>query len=245
MKGDVRDKKYAFQSSKNIWFISDMHFGHANIMRYEGRPFKNVDEMNEFMLNRWNALVKPNDIVFILGDILFGGSELFENIFSKLNGKKYLIKGNHDYKNYREKYTQYFEEVHSKMFISIDGQAIILNHEPLLCFGGQLTNRVWQFFGHVHTNHTGHDGLDTALVRKVCTPNMYDVGADWNNFAPIKWQQVQDLIQKQIQMDMNFIEYYEYINSSKILQKFIVFKKKIGKLCKKIHIFIKQKLKKV
>ena len=60
-------------------------------MKYEGRPFKDVEEMNEFMLNRWNALVKPDDIVFILGDILFGGAEVFERIFPKLNGKKYLI----------------------------------------------------------------------------------------------------------------------------------------------------------
>ena len=236
MQSDVRDKKCAFQSSKNIWFTSDLHFGHANIMKYEGRPFKDVYEMNEFMLNRWNALIKPDDIVFILGDIMFGGAEVFERIFPKLNGKKYLIMGNHDYKNVRERYKECFEAVHTKMFISIDGQAIILNHEPLMCFGGQLTNRVWHFFGHVHTNHTGCDGLDTALVRKLCTPNMYDVGVDWNHFAPIKWQEVRDKIKRQIEMDMNFIELDDYDRSSNLRKFFLKLRKKVVKLVRRFVI---------
>ena len=232
MQNDVRDKKCAFQSSKNIWFTSDLHFGHANIMKYEGRPFNNTDEMNKFIFNKWNALVKPDDIVFILGDILFGGSDLFERIFPKLNGKKYLIMGNHDYKNVRNRYREYFEDVQNKMFISIDGQPIILNHEPLMCFGGQLTNRVWHLFGHVHTNHTCCDGIDTKIVEKICTPNMYDVGVDWNNFAPIKWQEVRDKIKEQIAMNMNFIELYEYKHSSKIKQFLLRLKKKAVKLFK-------------
>lgn len=222
MQSEVRDKKCAFQSSKNIFFTSDLHIGHANIMKYEGRPFADVNEMNEFILNRWNAVVKKDDIVFILGDIMFGGTEVFESVFPKLNGRKFLIYGNHDYKNMKEKYKEYFEEVHNKMYISIDGQAIILNHEPLLCFGGQYTNRVWQLFGHVHTNKMGCHGLDDWKVKKMCTPNMYDVGVDFNDFAPIKFQEVKKRIQRQIEMDMNFVELYEYDNAS-LLKKFLIY----------------------
>lgn len=213
MQDEVRDKKWGFQSSKNIWFTSDTHFGHANILKYEKRPFKNIDEMNEFFINRWNSLVKPDDIVFHLGDIMFGGTEVFEKVVPKLNGKKYLILGNHDYKNFKEKFRKYFEFVGPKLFISIDGQSIILNHEPLLCFGGQYSNRVWQLFGHVHINKRGCHGLDDEKVALMCTPNMYDVGVDFNDFAPVKFQTVKAKIEDQIARNMNFIQVYEYERS--------------------------------
>ena len=103
MQNEVRNKEYAFQSSKNIFFISDPHFGHQNIIKYCDRPFKTTDEMNEFIVNRWNCFVKKDDIVFILGDIAFGGAGLFDQIMPKLNGQKYLILGNHDYKNMRDR----------------------------------------------------------------------------------------------------------------------------------------------
>jgi calcineurin-like phosphoesterase family protein len=209
MQNDVREKKYQFQSSKNIYFISDPHFGHANIIKYCDRPFKSVEEMNAKLIENWNNRVKPNDIIFILGDIAFGGAGVFEEIVPKLNGQKYLVLGNHDYKNVRERYREWFVDVAPKMFISIDGQPIILNHEPLLCFGGQMNNRTWHFFGHVHTSKTESQGSDYKLVRTMCTPSMYDVGADFNDFTPIKWQEVRDIVLRQIEKNKNFLQLWE------------------------------------
>ena len=84
---------------KDIWFISDTHFYHSNIIKYCDRPFASAEEMNEAMVERWNALVKPNDHVWHLGDVAmgFGGDHhTLTWLLSRLNGKKRLVVGNHD-----------------------------------------------------------------------------------------------------------------------------------------------------
>jgi calcineurin-like phosphoesterase family protein len=91
--------------TKNIWVISDTHFNHANILKFEdkvGKPvrgqFSSVEEMNETMIQRWNEVVKPGDKVYHLGDVVFGtdkGNWLANNM-PRLMGSKRLIFGNHD-----------------------------------------------------------------------------------------------------------------------------------------------------
>lgn len=80
----------------NIWFISDTHFGHSNIIKYSNRPFASVHEMNEVLITNWNALVKPNDVVWHLGDFAFMPSNKFNNLIDRLNGKINIVLGNHD-----------------------------------------------------------------------------------------------------------------------------------------------------
>lgn len=77
------------------WFTSDLHFGHVNILKYCNRPFANIEEHDAALVNNWNAKVKPEDIVFILGD--FSMNRYAACKFAPLlNGTKYLIPGNHD-----------------------------------------------------------------------------------------------------------------------------------------------------
>jgi calcineurin-like phosphoesterase family protein len=86
----------------DIWVISDTHFNHKNILNFhddEGqrvRPFNSVEEMNEVLIERWNARVKPGDKIYHLGDVYFGPKSWIEENWHKLNGKKRLIVGNHD-----------------------------------------------------------------------------------------------------------------------------------------------------
>jgi len=80
----------------DIWFISDTHWGHANIIKYSNRPFKDVNEMNELMLNEWNALVKPNDTVYHNGDVAFMPYPKLKSYLWRLNGDIHLVLGNHD-----------------------------------------------------------------------------------------------------------------------------------------------------
>lgn len=79
---------------RNIWVISDTHFGHENIIGYCGRPFQDARHMDEMLIQNWNSLVKDGDIVWHLGDVYMGGN--FDQIAPRLKGQKRLLLGNHD-----------------------------------------------------------------------------------------------------------------------------------------------------
>lgn len=89
---------------RNIWVISDTHLNHANILNFtdeygkkiRGIKFQSVQEMNDCILDNWNEVVKPGDIVYHLGDVAFGSQDEFKKLWPKFNGKKRLIVGNHD-----------------------------------------------------------------------------------------------------------------------------------------------------
>lgn len=81
-----------------IYFISDTHFYHSNIIKYSNRPFKDVNEMNETIINSWNSVVKNDDTVYHLGDFCLSSDDEIKSIFNMLNGNKILIRGNHDRK---------------------------------------------------------------------------------------------------------------------------------------------------
>ena len=148
---------YKFDGSK-VYFTSDTHFYHSNIIGFCKRLFKNVEDMNETLIENWNQVVSQDDIVFHLGDFCMGGSHEWTKILNRLNGKIYLVLGNHDLKNIRQGYTSRFELTSMQMHIEVDKQKIYLNHCPLLCYGGAYGN-TWQLFGHVHTSkyNTGKD----------------------------------------------------------------------------------------
>lgn len=81
---------------RNIYLTSDTHFSHENIIRYCGRPFDNAGEMNEKLIENWNAVVKPGDIVYHLGDVTIGAKGAVGPLLARLNGSKRLVVGNHD-----------------------------------------------------------------------------------------------------------------------------------------------------
>ena len=79
-----------------IFYIADLHFGHNNIIRYDNRPFKTVEEMDRTFIVNWNKAVSNDDFVYILGDISWYDDDKTAQIFKQLNGTKVLIKGKHD-----------------------------------------------------------------------------------------------------------------------------------------------------
>ena len=170
---------YKFDGSK-VFFTSDTHFYHGNIIRFCNRPFKDVEMMNETIISNWNDTVGQDDIVFHLGDFCLGGSAEWTKILDRLNGKIYLIMGNHDL----------------KMHIEVGKQRIYLNHYPFLCFDGGYKD-VWQLFGHVHTRKN-NTGIDAARLQYLY-PTQYDVGVDNNNFIPVSFEQVKRRIEKQVE----------------------------------------------
>lgn len=186
---------FKFDGSR-VYFTSDTHFNHTNIISYCQRPFKNVDEMNERIIANWNEVVGENDIIFHLGDFCLGGAAEWTRLLERLNGKIYLIMGNHDRKKIRQGFMDRFEHVAMQMHIEVGKQRIYLNHYPFLCFEGGYKD-VWQLFGHVHTRKT-NTGIDAGRL-KYLYPTQYDVGVDNNNFAPVSFVQVKRIINKQVE----------------------------------------------
>lgn len=97
--------------AEHTFFTSDTHFNHANIIRFCNRPFKDVNQMNEVLIENWNRVISPGDTVFHFGDFCLGGSLEWTNVLDRLNGKIHLILGNHDMKNIRQGYINRFENV--------------------------------------------------------------------------------------------------------------------------------------
>ena len=186
---------YKFDGDR-VFFTSDTHFYHSNIINFCGRPFKNVEVMNETLIANWNSVVGPDDIVFHLGDFCLGGSAEWTNILNRLNGKIYLIVGNHDIKNLRQEYYSLFEHIAMQMHIEVGKQKIYLNHCPFLCYGGAYRD-TWQLFGHVHTSKQ-NTGIDAPRLHMLF-PTQYDVGVDNNNFTPVSFEQVRRIIEKQVE----------------------------------------------
>ncbi|MBO5004465.1 MAG: metallophosphoesterase [Clostridia bacterium] len=194
------EKVHSFSTKdQNIFFTSDTHFWHTNIIKYAKRPFGHIEEMNNTIIASWNKVVGKNDIVFHLGDFCFCGSDKLKTLLDSLNGKIYLIMGNHDWKTIKDGQRKRFAGVYQQMSIRVDGQPIYLNHFPFLCFAGSYRGdrSTWQLFGHVHSGIRNREGLDNDRLQYLF-PTQYDVGVDNNNFKPVSFQEVEKIIENQI-----------------------------------------------
>ena len=179
-----------------VFFTSDTHFGHSNIIKYCQRPFNSAEHMDEVLISNWNEVVSPQDIVFHLGDFCFGSDKEWIKILQRLNGTKYLILGNHDLKKIANssQIQDYFADINMQMRVVVDKQKMLLNHYPFLCFEGGYQN-VWQLFGHVHSSKHS-TGLDKERLVHLF-PTQYDVGVDNNNYRPLSFAQVSQIITEQ------------------------------------------------
>lgn len=109
-----------------IYFTSDFHFNHENILKFANRPWGSVQEMNDALVEIWNRDVKPTDTVYYLGDFCFHPRADFEKFWNSLNGNKVFISGNHDFK-LPETVTQ-----HKLLEKRIAGRMVVMCHYPLL-----------------------------------------------------------------------------------------------------------------
>ena len=191
-----------YNSGDNLFFTSDSHFYHKNIIKFCNRPFETIEEMNETLVENWNKVVGPSDIVYHLGDFCFAGSVEFHSILGQLNGRIHLIIGNHDEKNLRQGYEKLFESINYQAKLFIEGYNVYLNHYPYLCYPGYKPYTI-QLFGHIHSSPYKFDGMDAKVAKQNLQPSQYDVGVDWNNFTPISWREVIEKIKKQKELNKN------------------------------------------
>lgn len=155
------------------YYIADIHFGHKNIIEYENRPFGTVEEMDEEYIRRWNDKVLPGDTVYILGDLSFYKGNETNEILSRLNGNKFLIKGNHDSVYLCDKNFTQSKLVWSRdYYISRDGEdTIVLFHYPIQTWYNKHHGAL-HFYGHVHSNSGDAHPMEYDI------PGSYNVGID-------------------------------------------------------------------
>lgn len=135
-----------------IYYISDLHYSHSNVIKFDNRRFKDVEEMNNVLIENWNSVVEKGDIVYILGDFCWSAKdEEWIDILNKLNGSKHLILGNHDFKRMSSKVKKKFAGVYDYKEIKDNGRRVIMCHYPMPFYRSDYDNGVYMLYGHVHT----------------------------------------------------------------------------------------------
>jgi calcineurin-like phosphoesterase family protein len=161
------------------YFTSDSHFDHKNIIQYCNRPFKNIDEMNETMVEKWNSIVTNNDTVYHLGDFTLGNIRQFTKWISQLNGNIKILPGSHDHQWLKDFIPSDKVQIVARL-ISVEFPEIMIGKYPQVIVMCHYSMRVWyrsyygswHLFGHSHGNLKGI-GLS------------FDVGVDCTEFAPL------------------------------------------------------------
>jgi len=159
------------------YYIADTHFGHENIISFDNRPFKTVEDMTEEIVSRWNKRVSAGDTVYVLGDMFWCGISESIPILDRLNGQKFLIKGNHDRCN-DSRFKKEFVAITEYKEVDDDDKKVVLCHYPIPCFKNHFYGW-YHLYGHVHTsfeaNMMEHNKfLMEELYGKQC--QMYNVG---------------------------------------------------------------------
>lgn len=160
-----------------LYFTSDTHFGHENIIRTCKRPFANADEMDNALIARWNERVKPTDGVYHLGDFCYRNSTGADKYLARLNGKIHLVTGNHDQETLAQ-HAHLFASVNPIVELKFNRRWLILCHYPMREWHGSWRG-AWHLFGHVH-GRLDHEPHGYSL----------DVGVDAHDFRPWSLEEI-------------------------------------------------------
>lgn len=158
------------------WFTSDLHLGHANILKHCDRPFQTVAEMDATLIANWNARVFPSDDIWCLGDFCWGNPEKYG---SRLNGRKHLIIGNHDGEAIQS--WKGWSSVQQYAEIKVDDHRLVLFHYPIREWNGFYKGAI-HLYGHVHGNMEP-------------TSQSCDVGVDLWDFSPVSLAEIRNFIE--------------------------------------------------
>jgi calcineurin-like phosphoesterase family protein len=166
---------------RDYFTISDNHFGHSNIIKLCNRPFKDCEEMDNFMIEKWNSVVKPGDKVFYCGDFGFCTQERFDTLMRCLNGRKILVQGNHDNRSWRFYLDGDRFDLVCKYF-SFKG--ILFTHRPADYFS--MCEEKINVHGHIH-NLGKISGYDTTDQKRI------NVSVEAVNYTPVSLEEILDM----------------------------------------------------
>lgn len=168
-----------------IYFTSDTHFHHNNIIKYCNRPFNNINDMNNTIINNWNTVIKKEDIVYHLGDFCLSNDDEIKNTYNLLNGHIILIRGNHD-----RKPVKFYENIGFKVLthapIILDEYKLMLSHVPLP--DNKIKNGYINLHGHIHNKKISQDYPKNYSENK-----HINLSVDVTNFRPISLDEINKL----------------------------------------------------
>ena len=186
-----------------IYFSSDQHFGHRNVLRFCQRPYETTKEMGKALIDNWNSKVTNNDIVFVLGDFFwFHSRHEIKKVIDKLNGKTiYIVPGNHckrvAYELCDER-VQLLDDI-SALYIRETGTPqvkyeVYVSHMPLMSWPHRERGS-YNFFGHIHSGPRSLSQVDQDLPFHKGL--QYDIGVDNNEYTPIELEEVINILKKE------------------------------------------------
>ena len=164
------------------FYIADLHLGHANVIRFDNRPFSSISEMDETLISNWNQTVTNNDTIYILGDFIWLKESEWPVWVSRLKGRKVLIRGNHDPKNFSATTKALFQEIADYKEIMDGDRKVIMSHYPIPFHKSDYSDRTWMLYGHVHVTWE-YDYL--KKIRKEIKLNSVEVSRPLGNFINV------------------------------------------------------------
>jgi len=172
--------------AQQMWVTSDNHFGHANVIRYCERPFRDVEDMTEQMVAKWNAVVRPSDHIYIVGDFCWKSAKYGIAVTERLNGHKHLVRGNHDKAclNSRQ-FRDLFVEIADILTVKVRDEDVPLR------FGGVqrivLCHYAMQVWENSHHGAWMLHGHSHGKLPSPSTMKRLDVGVDCWNYTPVSY----------------------------------------------------------
>lgn len=168
-----------------IFYTADQHFGHKNIIKFCNRPFKDIKEMDEVLIENWNNRVMADDTVYLLGDLIFRSDKHASWYIEKLNGIKHLILGNHDYKWIKNCNLQkYFASVSTYIEINDGETRLAISHYPMLSWGGAARGTL-----HIHAHvHNNREGFVFETLQQM--DNAFNAGVEINEYKPVTLEEL-------------------------------------------------------
>ena len=179
------------------YFISDLHLGHANVIRFDGRPWETVKEMDAGIIRRWNSKVRGEDHVYVIGDFAYRNRTPISDYVQQLNGYIHLIRGNHDVRSVT--YESCFREVMDYKDMTIVEEGVkcrmILSNYFIPFYNGA---RHMAFMLHGHTHRTATSVMEERMKEEIRAAGIrceaYNVGAMWQDYTP---QTLSEIIARQ------------------------------------------------
>lgn len=169
-----------------IYFTSDTHFGHENIIRFCKRPFVDAQQMDEVMIANWNAVVSEKDEVYHLGDFSFRSAKAAPTILDRLKGRIHLIHGNHDSNQIKKLPRFLTSQPYAE--IKVDGENVVLCHYALRTWN-KAHYGAYHLYGH---SHGGLPGIGRSL----------DVGVDVWGFRPVTLAEIKERLTEMSHLDV-------------------------------------------